>query len=370
MIKISWITTDALLDVDLPIINQLQNSYNINWQILVKQNNNIDYENYVDKIIKNKRNLKITFIYVKYRSRSLKNIKVYLNIIDKAKNFSPNLYYISLLGIPYAAFLYNLLLPINKCIVACHNVTTPKGGSSEFISRFYIGYILKRFKNIHVFSNNQKKVLENKYSNKNILMTPLAIKDYGEPSIKLDKIKTNIIRFLSFGNIVEYKRIDLLINAGNLLFEKGINNFKICIAGNCPNWENKYASLIKYPEIFDLYIKRIPNEDVADLFGNSHYFVMPYQDIAQSGAITVAFRYNLPTLVSNLEQFNEFVQDNVNGLMFQSENVEDLAEKMLYLIENHRTLYPLYTKAQIQYVDTNLSLNSIVNKYEDYLNNL
>ena len=40
------------------------------------------------------------------------------------------------------------------------------------------------------------------------------------------------------------------------------------------------TALKKYPEIFELHIKRIPNEDVANLFAQSHYFVMPYQDIS------------------------------------------------------------------------------------------
>ena len=71
------------------------------------------------------------------------------------------------------------------------------------------------------------------YSGKNVLMAPLALKDYGEPKEMPDKLHTYPIRFLFFGNILEYKRVDLLIEAANKLVRKGYSNFKVRIAGAC-----------------------------------------------------------------------------------------------------------------------------------------
>ena len=124
--------------------------------------------------------------------------------------------------------------------------------------RIYTDLWIRTFKNIQTFSQNQYKTLISRYKNKNVLMAYLAIKDYGEPSITRDHNK-DIIRFLVFGNIVHYKRIDLLIKAANILYERGIKNFKIKIAGNCKDWNRSYAPLIGRPELFELAIKRIPN---------------------------------------------------------------------------------------------------------------
>ena len=44
--KISWITPDCFIDVDLPIINLLAKDYFIDWQIVIEKNKNIDYVKY------------------------------------------------------------------------------------------------------------------------------------------------------------------------------------------------------------------------------------------------------------------------------------------------------------------------------------
>ncbi len=369
--KICWITPDCFIDVDLPIIHALSDEYIINWQIVIEKNAKIEYEQYVRSIINKNPNITISYHYLTHRFRNPQNINDLKQIIDKAKKFNPQLYYISAAIHPYGTFMYKLLLPSKKVIIACHNVSTPKGATSEKTASKLTNLWINSFKNIQVFSKSQEEVLKQKTKNKNILMAPLALKDYGNPSTKIDKRKESNFRFLSFGNIVTYKRIDLLIEAANILAERGIKNFKVRIAGNCnSNWKEKYMPLIKHPEIFELMIKRIPNEDVANLFVDSHVFVMPYQDIAQSGAITVAFRYNVVALVSNIVPFKEFVEDGVTGLTFHSEDANHLADKMQWCIENRNTKLEELAINQKQFVERELSLTSIAAKYKAYFENL
>lgn len=367
MKSISWLTADYFIDVDLPIIRDLSCSYNIKWIIVINYNSTISYESFVKKAL-GEAKLSINFIYLKNRLRSLKIINEYFQIIQQAKSFQPDLYYLSFLGMPYALLLYKIFLPLDRCVIPCHNVTTPKGARSEYVARIYTHLWLSSFKNIQVFSKGQYKKLVEKYKNKNVLYAPLAIKDYGQPNKNVNKLCMNEIRFLFFGNIVEYKRVDILIEAAELLASKGLN-FKVRIAGACFNWAN-YQSLIKHPEIFELSIRRIPNEDVADLFADSHYFVMPYQDIAQSGAITVAFRYNLPVICSNIEQFKEFVIDNETGFMFNNMDVNSLADKMEWVILNHKQIYSSVCQKESSFVHRNFSLNAIVCRYKDYFDKL
>ena len=366
--KISWITPDYYLDVDLPIVSKLNKIFNIKWIIVISRNSTIDYKTFVEKTIKDE-NTNLQFIKLNCSSFTPKIWKSYYDIIKEAKNFIPDIYYISLYGMPHALFLYKLLLPVSKCIAACHNVTTPKGAKHEKIAKIYTHFWLSHFKNIQVFSKGQYNKLIAKYTGKNVLMAPLAIKDYGNPSKEFNKENLKPVRFLFFGNILEYKRVDLLINAANKLIENGYKDFKVRIAGACAEWQ-KYQSLIKYPEYFELQIKRIPNEDVADLFADCHYFVMPYQDIAQSGAITVAFRYNLPTITSDIEQFKEFIKESKTGLTFISKNSEDLARTMQYVIDNHTHIYQNLCANQKEFVQKEFSIESIIKKYTDYLNSL
>lgn len=367
--KISWITAECFLDVDLPIIAKLKEHYAIYWQIIIPYNCTIDNESYVSRFIPNTdSSIRIEFVKQSYRMRDIRSLIQYINIVRKAKSYNPDLYYLSNYQMPYGIGIYKMLLPLKRVVVPCHNVSTPKGASNAGFTEKYTNWWIHTFKNIQVFSKSQKAILESKVNNRNILYAPLALKEYGEPTIK-DK-PTDIIRFLNFGIIQKYKRADLLIEAGNILFERGYRNIRIHIAGSCKNWNQDYAPLVRHPEIFEFDIMRIPNEDIPNLFAESHYFVMPYQDIAQSGAITVAFCYNLPTIVSDIEPFKEFVVDGETGLSFRSEDAEALSDKMQYVIENHHDIYDTLQKKQRAFVERELSLDSIVTKYKNYIESL
>jgi len=370
MKKICWITPDCFIDVDIYVIRELSISYNIFWTIIESPNSTTDNQVYIDNILgKQKTNINISLVKQNFRLRDLRNINLLYTLIRNCKKNKPDLYYVSALFQPYGALLYKILLPTRNVVFACHNVTTPIGATDESFAKKYTYLWLKFARNINVFSKSQKKVLETKFHNKNILYAPLAIKDYGVPSFDRRNLDSNYVRFLSFGNIVDYKRIDILIEAGNILFEKGIKNFSIRIAGKCQCW-NKYQALIRHPEVFDLKIERIPNEDIPNLFAESQYFVMPYQDIAQSGAITIAFRYNLPTIVSDIPQFEEFVQNGKTGITFKSEDAFDLADKMQYAIEEYSTIYNELCKNQEVFVKKILSINSIKKRYLDFFEKL
>lgn len=367
MKKICWITGDYFLDTDIIAVRNLCSFYDINWIVVINRNATIDYEDFVKKSLGGLK-VSLSFVYLQQRSRSMKIIATYYNLIRDMKAFRPDIYYLSFLGMPYALLMYKLMLPLKQCIIPCHNVTTPKGAKKEGFARIYTSLWLSAFKNIQVFSKGQYYKLVEKYSGKNVLYTPMAIKDYGEPTFKIDKMTAPVIRFLFFGNIVEYKRLDVLIEAANILAEKGMA-FKVRIAGACKNWL-KYQQLIKHPEVFELMIERIPNENVANLFADSHYFVMPYQDIAQSGAITVAFRYNLPVLCSDILQFKEFVKDGDTGFVFKSKDPLDLSARMKWLIENHKNIYHSICAKEKQFVDENFSLDAIVCKYKSYIDKI
>lgn len=174
---------------------------------------------------------------------------------------------------------------------------------------------------------------------------------------------------MSFGHIRHYKRIDILIDAAQKLYEKTGKLFVVTIAGRCPNWA-EYSKRIKYPQLFDLHVGYIDDSKVADLFANANYLVLPYQDLAQSGAITVAFNYGVPVITSDIPQFQEFVEEGVNGFLFQSESVECLKNVMLNTLVMSQDAYNKLLKSTEKYVSNNYSLKAITDRYETYFNQL
>lgn len=369
MIKISWITPSSFIDVDLPIVVELQKEIEIYWQVICLGKLNDDMRNYVEYHLKDARNIKYEYIEIPYRVFDLRTIGFYYHVMKRAKAFKPDLYYTSDGMAPFGPMLYRLCLPRKKTIAACHNVSTPKGANQEKYNRVFTDLHLKTFKNIQVFSESQLDILNEKYANKNVLLAPLAIKDYGEPTAPVKEFDEKKIVFLFFGIVSPYKRLDLLIEAAQNIYERGYHNIKVKIAGSCKTWPD-FASKIKYPELFDTRIERIPNTDVADLFSGSDYFVMPYKDIAQSGAITVAYRYNLPIILSDLPQFKPFVEDGKTGFFFEKENVKALEDVMIKAIEGGKPLYEKLKEGLAEFVEERYSTPAIAKKYVGFFEEL
>lgn len=370
MKAISWITADCFLDVDLPVIARLREHYRIFWQIIISNSCGIDYRGFVRmQIPEAGDNLEIVFVDEKHRRRDPRMLASDCRIIRRAKAFHPDFYYVSGFMLPWGLPLLKVMLPVEKVVMACHNVSTPKGATKSVLAELSMRFVLAFFKNIQVFSKGQHEVLEGRCSGKNVLEAPLALKDFGEPRPGA-AADDGIVRFLNFGIIRDYKRVDLLIEAGCLLYERGYRNFRVLIAGSCPEWDARYSGLVRCPGVFELDIRRIPNEDVPGLFAKSDYFVMPYQDIAQSGALTVAFQYNLPPIVSDIPQFREFVEDGVTGLYFKSGDAVSLADKMQYALDHYADIYPVLKDNQAAFVRDNLSLDSIVARYRAYFDRL
>lgn len=363
--KVCWITSSFLLDVDIPIVPQLQKEYDIDWIILTTWGNHDGDKNLIEttgcrhyELVVNQR----LFI-------SPRKILFYKHLIQKIKSKDYGLYYFDFLGMPYFMPLVQCMLPKGKIIIAAHNVKTPKGARYYWLAKPYMDYIVRTFHNFQVFSLNQLELLRTLKKDANILYAPLCLKDYGEPTIQKTQ---EPITFLFFGNIVEYKRVDLLLQAMHILKEKGVTDFKVKISGYCrpEKWDGSYSELCKGLDNVELDIRRIPNEEIPDLFESSHFFVMPYQDIAQSGAMTVALRYNIPIIASELDTFKEFMDGKDDGYFFEPGNAESLAETMSKAMEEYKDRYEMMRKNQTETVKEKLSQDVILAQYKEYIDTL
>lgn len=366
MKKICWITATYFLDVDLPIVPKLEPYFDIDWFIITNASNKEQDEQYIES--KNFKNYSL--IVDKYPFFDIAEYKFLKEFIKRIR-YNYDWYYFDISSLLYLFPLIKKYIGINNVTIATHNVKTPKGARLYWLAKINMRYIVDNFKFFQVFSMNQRNILSTHRPDANIFYCPLMLKDYGRKDTSLSKKSNTIINFLFFGNIVEYKRVDILILAAEELYNRGIRNFKVTIAGYCkPDiWNKKYKILIKNSDIFECDIRRIPNDLVSKYFERSDYFIMPYQDIAQSGAMTVAFNYNIPIIASNLDTFKEFITDNETGYFFQSLNYKSLSEVMEKAINNNISDYQNLQKNQQRFIDYSLSEKVIISRYVEYFNN-
>ena len=70
------------------------------------------------------------------------------------------------------------------------------------------------------------------------------------------------------------------------------------------------------------------------IFINSDVMVMPYKHIDASGALVKAMEYNLPVIASNLGGFQELIDDNETGFLFEPSNHKELSEHIENILQN------------------------------------
>lgn len=363
MTSISWLTPTSFIDVDILIVPELAKTFRIEWTIVGNAKPAIysRLESFATE------SLKVRFWLVRSKWYLPNYFFDYRRLFKVLVDSGSDIIYIDMAPQLYAYTAAKAVLPKDRTVFATHNVKTPKGARLEHLARFYMHRLLHTFQNFQVFSKNQRDYMETLVKGKNVLYAPLALKEYGAKGERT--ICKERVNFLSFGHIRHYKRIDLLIDAAQQLYEETDKEFLVTIAGNCPGWD-EYAKRIRHPQLFDLHIGFVDDNEVAGLFANADYLVLPYQDLAQSGAITVAFNYSVPVITSDIIQFREFVEEERNGFLFKSEQLESLKHVMQKALEMPRTQYDDLLKSTEAYVKKNYSLQAITARYVEYFNRL
>jgi glycosyltransferase involved in cell wall biosynthesis len=157
--------------------------------------------------------------------------------------------------------------------------------------------------------------------NEEIALTAI---DKQRARIRLDLNKNDNV-LLFFGNIEEYKGLDLLIRAIDKIQNRQL---KLIIAGRFINREyrNKIYKLccksVSCNKII-IYDKFIPNEEIELLFKACDAIVLPYRNIDQSGVLFLALRFGLPIIASDAGSLGMYI-DNDIGIIVKSNSVSEL----------------------------------------------
>ena len=165
--------------------------------------------------------------------------------------------------------------------------------------------------------------------------------DKQKARLELDIKESNVILF--FGLIRDYKGLDLLITSMNKFFD--INaDIKLVIAGECYGNKNKYISMIQNSKYSDKILWKeeyIDEDQVSVYFSASDVVVLPYINASQSGVIPLAYNYNKPVIVSNLEGLKEVVLDGKTGHVFNHKSEDGLYLSIVDFFKNYDENYYL-----------------------------
>jgi glycosyltransferase involved in cell wall biosynthesis len=365
--SITWVTPDYFVDCDSnpEIWSGILEHFNVHWIILLPHTNaRFSEKDFVE--LNQLPGLTIEIIHWNHRARSPKMLFFYEKVYNRIQAIRSELVYFNY--VPTSPYVLPLYWRLNKSrtVVTAHDGSVKPSFSMPWLAKIVFALSFKTVHYVNMFSDSQAALFRSTFTRSKIYITPLGLKDFGKSTV--GKRNDDIV-FLFFGSIHSNKNIELLIDAGCKLYERGVRGFKISINGSCSDWE-RYKAHIKYPEIFECNIRFHQNSEIPDLCASSHYMLFPYKEMSQSGALKVAFQYNLPVITSDLPGFTDEVKDHVNGFIFESENLEDLERVLLGRIEKHEAEYEALQQKIVQYNQENYAPEVLAGKYVDMFDNV
>lgn len=368
MKRLYYLSNISFSHVDLGVLYNLSKKYNITYGVILYIKDEI--KSVDQEIIKycKKYNIKLELFYFKRRQRDLRNGIAFLKVLRSIRKSSPDIIYTFSFDNPLLCIL-GLTLNSKKTIVFIHDV--------EFHSNYQFAHLLKigrkitmyHFNNFQVFSKNQGDVFSKWYPLKKLSIIGLPLTDFGDSYKKTLNEDIGIVRFLFFGNILPYKNLELLISAANSLNSK-YSNYEVVIAGKCDNWHELYEPLIRNNNKIKQIIRYVKNDEIPELFLNSHYLVLPYKDATQSGPLMIAYNYNLPVIASNIDAFKEVIKNGVSGFLFDLNSSDSLEITMEMAIRRTPDEYRKLLNECKFFVNSNFSSESVCQKYQIMFDNL
>jgi glycosyltransferase involved in cell wall biosynthesis len=137
--------------------------------------------------------------------------------------------------------------------------------------------------------------------------------------------------FTAFGEIKPYKGLDLLVEAIALLDEAALSGVRVIIAGR-PRMDlapllSRIAAL-GLSDVIDVRPRRLTEDEMAKLFGETDCFVFPYRQIDASGVYSLVKSLGRWIVATRIGIFAEDLEDGARGELIPPEDVGGLSRAL------------------------------------------
>ena len=292
----------------------------------------------------------------------------WIKLIKIIREIKPDVIHITHFHI-WCFFVY-LLRPIfkYKIFYGVHDNPFEPKEEPVFLMNFFEKFFIKKANVILTYSNFVKESLKNYVLNKTIEVLPLGIHSDLCPGLKKSfDLNKESLYILFFGRLENYKGIDTLVKAYEILKKENLN-IKLTIAGKGKldkDLENKINELgICFKNYW------ISKKELCELIKECDILVAPYKKATQSGIISTALAYGIPVIATNVGSFKEYVKDGENGFLINVNDFFALSEKIKIFYQNKNLILEMSKKAKE--IGKNYQWSNIMKKaifyYEKYFN--
>ena len=165
---------------------------------------------------------------------------------------------------------------------------------------------------------------------------------------------------LFFGLVRKYKGLDILIESFSKdpVYKKNIN---LIVVGEFYDSIKNYKKLItkfKLNSKIILIPKFVDNYTLRNYFCASDLIAQTYRNASQSGVTPIAYKYNLPILVSDIKGLKEIILNDKTGCITKNDPAL-ISQKIVYCMEkkNQKLFIDQISSNYLKYSWENFSLN-------------
>ncbi|GAA0853408.1 glycosyltransferase [Aliiglaciecola litoralis] len=180
-------------------------------------------------------------------------------------------------------------------------------------------------------------------------------------------IDSSIPVLTTVGNLNPKKGVQDILEACSILHQRRVP-FAFNIIGDGPdkNRLKEQAERLGIAESVN-FIGSVPNEQIATYLESSTIFVFASYSEGRANVLLEAMASGLPIVASHIDANRELITDTENGVLFETGNPIDLAEKLTELINDNLVRKRLAGSARKFIIINGLSWESTGEKYQKLL---
>ena len=172
-----------------------------------------------------------------------------------------------------------------------------------------------------------------------IYICPNGIPDNTKYEINRNLVDTNKdFNILFLSNLIESKGVYVLMDACKLLMDKGLKFNCYLVGGEGDITQELILKKINFLGLNNIvvYVGKKYGDDKTDYFKKASVFVFPtYYRNETFGLVNLeAMQYSLPIISTFEGGIPDVVEDNITGFLVPQRNIDKLAEKLEFFINN------------------------------------
>ncbi|MFT4106047.1 MAG: glycosyltransferase family 4 protein [Lacrimispora sp.] len=161
--------------------------------------------------------------------------------------------------------------------------------------------------------------------------------------------KREKIRFITIGYINSIKGQDVLLKAIKMMPDEMREKSVFYFVGqkDSPLALELEQEIRSMPEIIMTGV--VDRDRINELLSSADVLICPSREDAMPTVAAEAMMHGVPCILSDATGTAEYIEDGINGFVFQSENTQMLLEKIIWCIRHYEKIYSMGKRARGTY---------------------